>query len=145
MQGHVTCGEDPAAFRPLHESVALGSAAFLERARGLAAGAGAERTGKAFLKHTIPFRKIVGVVETAKGEPWSAFATRYGDWGRDLAFYLARKRSGLTLAEIGDEAGGVDPRTVGQAVSRFGKRAVNDRVLRGIVRACLEDLSNVKM
>ena len=38
------------------------------------------------------------VVEGVRGEAWEQFAERHADWGRDLVLYLARCRSGLTLA-----------------------------------------------
>jgi REP element-mobilizing transposase RayT len=145
VQRHVTRGEEPAEYDSLRESVALGTASFLEKARRLAGSAVAEKSGKAFLKPMLPFREVVKAVEGAKGEDWASFVNRYGDWGRDLAFYLARKRCRLTLAEIGEAGDGVDPRAVGQAVSRFGKRILKDKGLAQITRGCLEQLSNVKM
>ncbi len=67
----------------------------------------------------MSYRKIAGVVEKVKGDKFSSVATRYGDRGHDPTLYLASKRSGLTLIEIGDVAGGVSPGTVTQAVCRI--------------------------
>lgn len=145
VQGCVTRGEDPGVFDSLQERIAVGSTAFLERARGLAGDISAEKVGKHFSRAIIPFSAVVGVVEQAKGEEWKSFVNRHGDWGRDLVLYLAREKSGLRLAEIGAESGGIDSRAVGQAASRFKRKLQKDKALAKITRQCLSQLSNVKM
>ncbi|HEV2391996.1 MAG TPA: hypothetical protein VG146_06495 [Verrucomicrobiae bacterium] len=49
--------------------------------------------------------QIVSAVQYLKGETWDQFAQRHGDWGRDAALWLGRKRGGLSLAELGKLAG----------------------------------------
>ena len=48
---------------------------------------------------------LVEVVALEKGEPWEQFRDRHGDRGRDVALRLGRRHSGLTLQELGQEAG----------------------------------------
>ena len=40
---------------------------------------------------------IVRAMEDVKQESWKEFADRRGDWGRDLALYIGRRHSGMTL------------------------------------------------
>jgi hypothetical protein len=60
-------------------------------------------------------------VAELKAEPWSAFADRRNDEGRDLALYVARRFGGYTLAELG-ELVGVSYAAVAQAVERTDRR-----------------------
>ncbi len=58
-----------------------------------------------------------------------------------MVLYLARQQSGLTLAEIGEHAGGVEYKTVGKAVQRFARIIQEDKTLRLLSRKCLDRLS----
>jgi hypothetical protein len=80
-----------------------------------------------------------------KGEKWDEFSQRYGDWGRDAALWLGRRRGRYTLGELGQLAGGMDYAAVGQAISRFVKRLQTVAELRRIVTKLGEQLSNVEM
>ena len=68
--------------------------------------------------------------ETELGQAYDEFAPRHGDPGRDMVLCLARERSGLTLREIGELAGGLEYRTVGQSIQRFNERLKKDRSMR---------------
>lgn len=48
--------------------------------------------------------------------------------------YLARKRSGLTLREIGVCAGELDYKAIGKAVERFGRRLETDSGLKVTIK-----------
>lgn len=48
---------------------------------------------------------IAGAVEQLKGMAWKDFVDQHGDWGRDIALLIARRRGGLTLRELGDRVG----------------------------------------
>ena len=65
---------------------------------------------------------IVSALEKVKGENWAELSGRHGDWGRDAALWLGRKRGRYKLSQLGQLAGGMDDAAVGQAVSRFDKR-----------------------
>ena len=54
---------------------------------------------------------------------------RHGDWGRDLAFWLARRATGMTLGQIGKHAGGLDYAAVGMALRYFEARCRRDKKL----------------
>ena len=78
-------------------------------------------------------RDVVRAVEAVKGEAWIEFRDRHGDWGRDLALYLARRHCGLTLAELGARAGGLRYAAVGPAIRSFERK-----LSRGDLRAAVE-------
>ena len=68
------------------------------------------------------WRQIVSALEQAKGESWSSFVNRHGDWGRDAALWLGRRAGRLKLGELGSLAGGLDYAVVSKAIARFGHR-----------------------
>ena len=74
-------------------------------------------------------RFFSGVVERLGGEQWSAFSERPGDKRRDLVLWVARRCSGLTLAELGRKAGGMDYAAVTMAVRRFPEACQRDKSL----------------
>ena len=60
-------------------------------------------------------------MEAVKGEAWARFVDRYGDWGRDLALWVARRRGGMTLRELGANAGGMDYSAVSETIRTFDR------------------------
>ena len=122
VQSFVTRGEDPEEFETLKGRLAIGSVAFVERAKKLVGKVSEEQPERCLLTRQVPIDRIVSVVEDIKGEPWFEFRRRYGDWGRGLVLYLARKRCGLTLREIGDWDDGTKYKTVSHAITRFERR-----------------------
>ena len=61
-----------------------------------------------------------------------------------LVLYLARKRSGCSLRELGEWLGGTDYKTVSKTVARFAKKLECDRKLMKCTKRCLAKLSNVE-
>jgi len=142
VQSHVTRGMDPDEFAGFSERVAIGSREFLDRARSLVFSVSAEQPDRSFLTRRIPLARIVPVVEEMRAEPLVDFADRRGDWGLPMVLYLARMHSGLTLAEIGGWAGGVNYKTVYTRIQRFKDRLETDRELLGMVEQCKKILRN---
>jgi len=68
---------------------------------------------------------------------------RHGDTGRDLAIFVARKRCGLTLREIGEQAGMKD-KAVSYACASIGKRLEKDREQGLLYQRVLERLGEIK-
>jgi chromosomal replication initiation ATPase DnaA len=88
----------------------------------------------------IGFEDVKRAVEKVKGEAWVVFRDRQGDWGRDVALWLERRHTGLTLPEIAKAAGVPDHRTAGKAVERMEKRIKDDRGMKRLadkVKGCL--------
>ena len=73
---------------------------------------------------------MVKAVEEEKGEAWAAFPTRRGDRGRDMVLYIAREKTGMTLRELGQAAGGMDYAALSEAVLRLNRRLKKDAALR---------------
>ena len=108
----------------------LGSLTFAQSLRQKVTGNAREQAALKTLAPRITWAQIVRALEEVKGQSWEEFSQRYGDWGRDAALWLGRKRGGYSLGKLGELAGGMDYAAVGQAVSRFGKRLEQTRGLR---------------
>ena len=80
-------------------------------------------------------------VETVKGEALADFRDRYGDWGLAMIFYLSRQRTGLTLRELGDLAGGMDYKNVSTLVRRFKQQIAQNPSLAKITESCNSKLT----
>jgi putative transposase len=143
VQQHVTRGGEPEGFEDLRGRLALGAEEFQRRVKGWVGRVTKEQPERRRLRECVPVERIVRVVEAKRGEAWAGFAERHGDWGRDLALYLARKRSGLTLGGIGKALGGLEYKTVSHAVSRFAASLKEDPQRRRLVEACLAEMANV--
>ena len=108
----------------------LGSEAFARQLRKRLRANGREQPALRKLEQRLKWEHIVRALEQVKGEKWGDFSQRYGDWGRDAALWLGRRRGRYTLGELGQLAGGMDYAAVGQAVSRFAKRVQSTAELR---------------
>ena len=114
----------------LQAGVLLGPADFVRRWRGRVTGDAREQPQFKRLRPQPVFTDVVRAVEQIKGEPWERFRDRYGDWGRDMVVYVARRHGGLRLRELAAVTGGLDYGSVAMASKRFGKRLLTDRSLR---------------
>ena len=76
---------------------------------------------------------------------WEAFSERHGDWGRDLALLLGRKRCGLKLAELGQLAVGLDYVRVSTAIRRLEQRVGPDLGFKDVVTKALGQMQHEKM
>jgi len=129
----------------LEAGVALGREEFVERIRARLEGDEKEQPSLRRLKGRPRFEQVKEWVEKAKGEKWETFRDRKGDWGRDLALYLGRKRCGMPLGELGTAVGGIGSNSVGMAVRRFEARLREDGKLKQLAAKAKEDLCNVQM
>jgi REP element-mobilizing transposase RayT len=100
----------------------------------------AAKEQKAFreLEKRADWRQVRRAVETVKGERWNEFCDRYGDRGRDLAFYIARRRCGISLRELGEEGRMSNYDAVAQGIRRTTQRLSTDRALKKILKAVLQ-------
>jgi putative transposase len=137
VQGYVTRGQDVEA---LEERLLLGREEFREKVRSLAGKLTKEQPARRELLERVPLEQVKAVVSTAWQEPWDSFVNRHGDRGRDVALYLARMRSGLTLQQIGEGLCGIDSRAAGQAVLQLQRRMMTDVALKRKVDSCLKQL-----
>ena len=111
----------------------LGSDKWVERMRGLLAGDRKEQKAFRALEKRPDWSQVRRAVETVKGEEWDAFCDRYGDWGRDLAFYVARRRCGVSLRRLGEAGRMSNYYAVAQCITRTADRLARDRSLRKVL------------
>ena len=123
----------------------LGTESFARKLRQGVGGNLREQPALKRLAGRVTWAQIVAALERAKGESWEQFSQRHGDWGRDAALWLGRRRGRYRLAELGKLAGDVDYAAVGQAVSRFGRRLEQRPQLRRQLHKIENALSNVEM
>jgi len=82
--------------------------------------------------HRRELRKRLGeetvrrAVERVRGEAFSGFASRRGDWGRSIYPWAVRRYCGLTLHETGQYVGSMKPSTVDMAERRWRELSVED-------------------
>ena len=123
----------------------LGSEAFARRLREGLGGNVREQAALRRLEGRVGWPAVVNAVVAVKGERWEEFHQRHGDWGREAALWLGRRRGRYGLRELGELAGGLDYAAVGQALSRFGRRLAREPELSHQVAAMERQLSNVEM
>ena len=122
-------GVDEGPLARITAAVAIGGTAFIEGLRKrVPKRVGGETNARAW-RRLLPFEEVKKALESVKGEPWAAFADRHGDWGRDLALHVGRMRCGLTLRELGAQAGGMGVQAVAKACCRMGDKLKTDKGL----------------
>ncbi|MEI6789502.1 MAG: transposase [bacterium] len=144
VQRHVTRGETPEGYEDFGGRVALGSQAFLMKAKGWVGKISKEQPDRVQMMKRVSPDAVVKVVEQKRGEAWPVFADRHGDWGRELVLYLARRRCGLTLSEIGQFFGIAEYKAVSSAVKRFEAAIEKDVAKRRMVKECLLKMEKVE-
>jgi hypothetical protein len=133
----------PAVWEQLQAGLALGSAEFAGKVQQWL-GPQREKPAKRPLRARASFWEIVAWVEREKGEPQARFWRRRGDWGRALALWVGRRYGGLSLRELGREAG-MDYGAVAMLVRRFVARAGPDRETAARQAKLAQEMFNVKM
>jgi hypothetical protein len=135
--------EDP--WEQLFGQIVLGSQEFLRSLREHWQGNDREQPALRAIRARPTFAQVVAAVERLKGERWDQFRSRHGDWGRDLALYLGRKKGGLKLRELGDTCEGMDYAGVSVAVKRFERRVAADKDLARLLARAEAELLIVEM
>lgn len=144
IQQHVTRGDSPEGYEDFAGRVALGSQEFLAKVKDLVGRVTKEQPDRAQVLKRVTAEDVVKVVEQIRGEGWAEFVDRQGDWGRDLALYLVRRRSGLPLRAIGAAFGMTEYKTVAAAIKRFELSLLKDATKRILVKKCLLELQKVE-
>jgi len=144
VQEHVTRGDAPEGYEDFGGQVALGSQAFLAKVKDWVGRVTKEQPDREQVLKRVSPTDVIKVVERVRGENWSEFSDRHGDSGRDLALYLARRRSGLTLGELGREFGITEYKTVAAAIKRFEMSLTKDSAKRKIVERCIREMQKVE-
>jgi len=121
-------GHDEDFWSVVKWGVVLGSTAFAEGLRKQVKVL-REHSGRSMIRRRLAWNDFVECMEVLKGEPWSEFCDRRGDWGRDISLWAARRIGGYTLAELAREIGDIDYSAVYQSVRRLENRARLDKSL----------------
>lgn len=100
-----------------------------------------EISSKRELRRETNWEAIVEAIEKVKGEKWEQFRNRHGDWGRDLAFWIARRRGGMTLKALAQKVGGMDYSAVSEAVRNFERRRLTTASARKVYKPVVELLN----
>jgi len=133
IEDYVRQGVEEGIYERITAALAIGSTSFIENLRRkVPRKVGSETNARAW-RRLLTFEAVVQAVEQVKGESWQDFADRRGDWGRDLALYVARSRSGRTLDELGTLSA-MSKHGVSKAVQRMHVRLSKDKKLNRILR-----------
>ena len=138
---HVTRGDNPEGYESIGSRVALGSQEFLAKVKQWVGRVTKEQPARAQVLKRVTPADVVCVVARLRGEAWTEFSTRHGDWGRELVLYLVRRRSGLTLGQIGEYFGIAEYKTVASAVKRFEVSLAKDAARVRMVKRCLREMA----
>jgi REP element-mobilizing transposase RayT len=133
-------GQQEDVWQALRWRVILGSRAFAEK---MSQGTEVfrETQGRSALRRRASWSEIVKAVEYAKGERWSSFVNRHGDWGRDMALWIGHRRSGLRLRELGESVGGLDYSAVSEAIRTFERKRLPDPVAKKALKSACQYLN----
>jgi len=126
----------------LVEQAILGSQKFIDSLRRHWRGNERESRALKRLRGLPGWQDAVQAVERLKGQSWKDFRDQHGDWGRDLALYLGRKRCGLKLKTLGELAGGIDYVSVSGAVRRLEKRAEKEKFFKKLLNNAITQIEN---
>lgn len=145
LEDYLRRGVEEGAFVRITAAVAIGGTAFVEGLRKRVPKRARGETNARAWRRILPFGEIVRAVESVKGLEWSGFADRRGDWGRDMALHFGRMRCGLTLKELGEQAGGLGVPAVAKAAERMAVRLKTDRALQRSAARVLRILETKKV
>jgi putative transposase len=124
----------------LQGQVILGGQQFVEQMQAHLLGDARQQPALRALRPRVSWPHVVAVVEALKGEQWNHFRDRYGDWGRDVALWLAWKHTDMTLQELGRKVGGIDYVSVGSAIQRLLQRSSRDPQLASVLALAHQQL-----
>lgn len=129
----ISGGHDEGFIEALTSRLSIGGAAFAEKVRRISGEPVRDVGSKHELRTRISWKRLLEVAEEVRGEPWLQFGARRGDCGKAVVFRLARRYCGMTLKEVGMEAGGVDYAAVSDRIRRYEKRGVENEMEREMV------------
>ena len=122
------------ALPPALGGLLRGSASWLAALRRQLHGDACEQGALQPLAIRPDWERIRQAVEQVQGEPWTQFAERHGDVGRDLALYVLRQEGGLSLRAAGQLVGLAQYRAAAQALHRMNRRLPTDQRLQRLLK-----------
>jgi len=140
LEDYVRQGVEEGVVERLTAALAIGGASFIERLRKKVPKRAAGETNARSWRRLLLFAEVVRAIESVRGGRWDDFIGRHGDYGRDLALHIGRLKCGLTLRELGKEAGGMTVPCVAKACERMVKRLQTDRKMQMVSAKILKKL-----
>ncbi len=93
-----------------------------------------ETETKRELRHRIGFADVTRALESVCGVSWEAVLERHGDARKWLVLRLARRYTGMTLAELGKKADAKDYAAIGMGLRRLDAKLPHTADLRHLER-----------
>ncbi|MFA6691566.1 MAG: transposase, partial [Saccharofermentanales bacterium] len=121
LEDYIKQGAEEKVFTRFSKALAIGSTEFVAKIRNTVLKKKVTNSNEREWRRLLPFEDVIKAVESVKGEPWSDFMNRHGDWSRDMALYVGRLRCGLTLQELGGYTG-MQSQAVCQGTLRVKRR-----------------------
>ena len=140
IEEYLRQGVEESVFARMRTALAIGGTAFVERLRRKVPKRAAGETNARSWRRLLPFAEVVRAIESVSGERWDDFIGRHGDYGRDLALHIGRLKCGLTLRELGKEAGGMSVAGVAKACERMLEKLKTDRTMQRISAKVMKKL-----
>jgi len=128
-------GVEESGLEKFKTAVGIGSAEFIDRIKVMAGDGSRETEHRGRLRERVSFEQVVCVIEELRAEPSGDWLNKYGDWGKWMVLKLARRYTGMTLAQLGQQMGGVDYGAISMGLFRFEQRLEKDRKLKRICAA----------
>jgi len=143
IEDYIKQGVEEKRFSQMAAAVVIGSTAFIAKVRKRILKDSGTASNRKLWKRLLPFEEVVKAVEAVKGEEWVEFRERKGDSGRDIVCSAARSCCGLTLRELGENAGmSVD--AVSKAITRINRRMEVDKKLKKFYNSVLSTLDEIE-
>lgn len=122
----------------------LGGQSLVEEVRTQIKEGRREIVGKRSLSRRRTFEEAIAIVQRHRRQPWEEFKALHGDPGREMVLWLARRTTGMTLAQLGKQTN-ADYAAVSIALKRFELKMADDRKLRTTMHELEHHLLNVEI
>jgi len=141
----IRAGIEESPWESLVGGLVLGGEELLERVRDITRGDIAEQPDARAIRRKLDLEEIVAIVSKVKGEPWSEYRDRRGDWGRAMVMMAARRHAGVPNRTLAEWLGATAESAVTHAVKRLEGRMKKDRALARVYEQVAKNMSIVKM
>jgi len=118
--------------RDLNSFVILGQPQFAEAARKALSPTLDSSTNAKQWRKLLTFETITKAVETVKKRKWRELVDLHNDDGRDIALWVGRLNSGLSVSELAKKIG-IGTSAASKALSRMRERLQHDKAFRSKV------------
>ena len=132
MQELVSGNVEVSRLEKFRDVVGIGSAEFLETLKRMAGDGSRETERRGRLRERVSFEQVIRTVADLRGAPSETWMDQHGDWGKWMVLHLARRYTGMTLRQLGEQLGGTDYAAIGMGLRRFDQRLKKERKLKAL-------------